>query len=74
MNTEKFCKYFFYGLENQEEVLKELINQVAILQKDSLYEEESQVIDNNVRKKIEENKWEINKLKEEIEQSKKRLS
>lgn len=73
VNGEKFCQYFFYGLEGQEEIIKGIIEQVAILQKDSLYQEETALIDQNRRSIYEKRKTEIEAFQSKINQEKEKL-
>lgn len=68
INIEKFCQYFFYGLDNQEEIIKGLIEQEAVLQKESLYQEESNILQENKNKKYQENKHKLNTIQRKIKE------
>lgn len=70
INTEIFCRYFFYGMDNQEEVIQRIIEDVAILQKSSLFQEESNLIDRDIKEKIKERKGEIDTFQNKINQEK----
>lgn len=68
INTEKFCQYFFYGLDNSQEIIKGIIQQEAVLQKDSLFKEENNLIKENVSKKYKEKEGEIKSIQKQIEE------
>lgn len=68
INTEKFCQYFFYGFDNKEQIIKGLIEQQAILQKNSLFKEEQDVMEKNKIKKYKEKKGQLDSIQKKIDE------